>query len=354
MSFYYQWIYWPVIVLFTIACGVWAAILIGSVSGSLAHQGRLARILALKPAHADEIMKAATKPLAPILAALGILVIAVVQTLSVEDAYERQVSNLLSQVRGDDTPQAIVQSIETLAEIPGSLRRTLQAYNVFLKDPRNPDVHLIERTLGNNEEQSVLNLRLLGLGKHKVSVRLRSLQQFEPSERMLDEAAAAYMKAKTLAEKDDFSGDPDNQSKTLLVCMLNHSLATISLSRAHSDIAKHGTLTPNARKRLEEAIKGFSLLVASPGTIPHSYVNLMATYSVLEKYDDALKILASVRKSSLREPDRQLLKRWVSDYTAQDLDELAPLANYVKRTKGMEWHAYVESTLGADDSIQSK
>lgn len=122
MASYLLSVYWPVLFLFTIACGVWALMLVGAWAGTLTNPWSIVRRLALRKNVADKIMRSLVHELITLIGAAGLLGVTVIQSVSLQhtydelqSTYDRQAVVLLSRVRGDDTPTDVSSAVQALA-----------------------------------------------------------------------------------------------------------------------------------------------------------------------------------------------------------------------------------------------
>lgn len=344
----HYWLYWPVVAIFIIACLVWALMIIGAWATTVQSPGPF-RHIALKKEVADKIMPTLRKAVITLIGASSLLAFNIINSFSLTDSINKTASALLSQVRGEETPLAISDSIAAIADLPSKYQQTLNAYQTFLKSQTRPDELLIEKLLPEENKRTAYDWRLLGLINDTLAEHMPEPQNTDRQITYFKKAEDFYNKALEQLRKNEnhLPDNPPLKSEVEFIYRLKGAIGGIYLSLGDKEVdeKKRKQLLSNA-KEIYEQIRD------KAGYLPEIHLNLAAVYSSLGKYEknenerindyeNAIKVISSaINETGLTDSDREHFLKCVCDLSK--MHEYKSLVEYVKRTKHIDWNGFVE------------
>lgn len=337
-----SWIFNGIAILAAIMCLVWATMLIGALAASLEKPPAYVKRFALKEVYASAIMKSMTRELVAIVAAIALIAIATINQLSMVNTYEKMAANFLSTYRPYSSGRSVIDGFRLLSQLPGRLQNTLAAYHAYEENPAFPNVEGIEWRLP-EADRNVFDLRLLGIAHSSLIAQKAPAARANSAEKSL-----GYLeKARKKAEAGDIPGNPDPESKAMLVVLIEHTIAGITIQQIEADMeyGKKTALTDSQAKQLQESIRVLDRHRISPGTIPQTYFNLLICYSLTGDYDQGLKVLDEIAEwqAPLNDYDRKELLKWLIGLDQSPLHKR--LVTHFEKNRKTSWKTFLQDTL---------
>jgi len=326
------------VVVYVVACAVWALILFGAWVGSLNDPPRLLKPFGLRKEYADRVMNALVHEVVVLVAAIAILAGSFFNSVSTREKTEEVIADLLSTVSGESTPLDVVNALRTLSALPTELQRTAQAYVAYLDEVSAsgrspPNTQNIEASLP--KTRGAFDLRLLGLANDFGAEHAPEPADPAAKRKMFEMAQSYYQRA---LEALPSSGK--RMGEAAMVRFSQRTLSTLAgVDLSLGDLADDET---ERKKLLESAVGKYQKLGGAPlWQVP---VNLAGTYSLLGKYDPlnyrrAIEALASIHTRALSRAERELAFN-----SALDLDrmhEFNALALRIEDRVAMPWKEFI-------------
>jgi hypothetical protein len=261
--------------------------------------------------------------------------------------YEKSCSTMLCRVRGDADDPAVVERISLLSTAEGKYKHTLQGYRLFFASGDHPDPSEIQRELGSS--QSIYDMRLMALSYDKLAERAPSTDA-ATKEQQFQKAEKYYSDAEALAA-ESLPDDPPLLDAVELRRRIRAGIAGIHLSLGR--LAGDPNSSAKSKQLLETADSEYRTLRES-GVLIEPYLNGAGALSLLGKYDDASRVLASLRcDKTISADDKTTACRCAMDLTL--MEELKPLAVHVNDLH-VQWEDYVRTVFDDNcppDSIRN-
>lgn len=332
-----EWALWAAIAILSIVSGVWALMLIGAWAANLQSPGYL-KYIALNKVHANKIMGVLGKELLLVIAAVGLLFVSTIKSISISQNVETVALTILSKVRTVPISKDLVGSLELLSQLPSHYRSTLLAYATYLRQPDKPDKQVIESILPKANDTTVYDLRLLGMVNDALAEVMPEPVDLTQKKNYLLEAHKLYTQALVLLKDNP----PENITPELradLIQTIEADIVGVEFGRAMM-----GSNEEVRKAVLGKVKEKYIRLRNEWGKSPGVSLNLMAVLSLLGEYEEAISVLSSISGDTrLSESDKNFVLVYANNL--ERMHELRPLAKHVKTAKGKDWADFVNEKL---------
>jgi hypothetical protein len=293
---------------------VWGCLLCCAGVSALKNPPTLIMWMQLKQDFAQKILNPLITNLVTLIGSIGIAIFTFFQQTSLLEKYEQIAANLICEVRGSGTSKELSIAIKTLSQLPGKYQKTLTAYDKFLSEYESFTVDQIQSLLP--KDKNTYDFRLNGL------VLDLSAQRLSLTNINLENKKKMFNSAKD----NDMPGNPDGSKVAFYKAALesNHAGTFLSLGFIETNQMTKLSYLTHAKEKYQE-------LKAKSGDRPGHYANLLAVYSCLGEFKEAIVLLSSLKNESKLVPaDKQKLYSAIID--SKQMPELEALIEYVQRT----------------------
>lgn len=332
-----EWVLWAAIAILLIVSGVWGLMLIGAWAANLQAPGHLKHI-ALNKDLADKVMGTLRRELLLVIAAVGLLFVSTIKSISISADVETVALSILSKVRTVPISKDLVGSLEILSQLPSDYKPTLEAYVIYLNKPDNPNKQLIETQLPQESDRTVYDLRLLGMVNDALAEQMPVPVSLKQKEKYLSEAHKFYTQALELL-KGDAAEKIRPELLADLIQTMNADIVGVEMGMAEL------ILDEKARKGALDKVKEKYIKLRNEwGKSPGVHLNLMAVLSLLGDYDEAISVLSSIRQDTrLSQSDKNFVLVYANNL--ERMHEFRPLVEHVKKNKKKDWADFVNQEM---------
>ena len=330
---------WPILILVLVVILVWCLLLIGTWACFLAKNSIIKKI-ALKEEYARRIMDALVTKLIPVIAAISLLVISILQTMDYNNTFQNTNSKLLCELMANGNKPGYVELVNSFKDTPSSLGLTLKAYSEYYHSTKSPEIDAITDMLPS--KKNVFDYRLLAYVNTNYAVykknRLTKTDRINYAKSSLTNIDEAFK----LVSENRIPGNPDKDSKRYLIGSLYNARGNAYTLLSEEE---------NTQMNLDRAKESFNKGLDSVNSIPHLYINLGEVdigYALLTKdntyYESAIRTVteAITSRTTLDDYGKWLVREIVKDPSS--VDKYRFLEQYYNHTHPHDtWINYIDT-----------